>query len=80
MRGQIQATNDLITINTDMLDILRRQFEKGYVSRLDVAAQEAQLAQVVATLPPLLETVSTATGSARCSFGRLSQPGFAGKV
>jgi NodT family efflux transporter outer membrane factor (OMF) lipoprotein len=58
LRGQIQATNDLIKINTDMLGILRRQFEKGYVSRLDVAAQEAQLAQVVATLPPLLKQLA----------------------
>jgi len=58
LRGQIQATKDLIQINTDMLEILRRQFEKGYVSRLDVAAQEAQLAQVVATLPPLLKQLA----------------------
>jgi len=58
LRGQIQATNDLIKINTDMLDILRNQFAKGYVSRLDVAAQEAQLAQVVATLPPLLKQLA----------------------
>ena len=58
LRGQIQATNDLIKINTDMLGILRRQFEKGYVSRLDVAAQEAQLAQVVATMPPLLKQLA----------------------
>lgn len=58
LRGQIEATRELITINTDMLDILRKQFEKGYVSRLDVAAQEAQLAQVVATLPPLLKQVA----------------------
>jgi len=58
LRGQIDATNELIKINTDMLAILRRQFEKGYVSRLDVAAQEAQLAQVVATLPPLLKQLA----------------------
>jgi NodT family efflux transporter outer membrane factor (OMF) lipoprotein len=58
LRGQIQATNDLIKINTDMLEILRNQFAKGYVSRLDVAAQEAQLAQVVATLPPLLKQLA----------------------
>jgi NodT family efflux transporter outer membrane factor (OMF) lipoprotein len=58
LRGEIQATNDLIKINTDMLDILRKQFAKGYVSRLDVAAQEAQLAQVVATLPPLLKQLA----------------------
>lgn len=58
LRGQIHATNDLVKINTDMLDILRNQFVKGYVSRLDVAAQEAQLAQVVATLPPLLKQLA----------------------
>ena len=36
-----------------MLGILRRQLETGYTNRLAVAAQEAALAQVVATLPPL---------------------------
>jgi NodT family efflux transporter outer membrane factor (OMF) lipoprotein len=36
-----------------MLQVLRNQYDKGYVNRLDVAAQESQLAQVVATLPPL---------------------------
>jgi NodT family efflux transporter outer membrane factor (OMF) lipoprotein len=58
LRGQIDATNELIKINTDMLDILRNQFAKGYVSRLEVAAQESQLAQVVATLPPLLKQLA----------------------
>jgi NodT family efflux transporter outer membrane factor (OMF) lipoprotein len=58
LRGQIEATEELITINTDMLGIFRRQLERGYVSRLDVAAQEAQLAQVVATLPPLLKQLA----------------------
>jgi NodT family efflux transporter outer membrane factor (OMF) lipoprotein len=55
LRGQIEATQELIKINTDMLRVLKTQFEKGYVSRLDVAAQEAQLAQVSATLPPLMK-------------------------
>ncbi len=53
LRGQIDATNELITINTKMLDILRKQFDTGYASRNDVALQEAALAQVKATLPPL---------------------------
>jgi NodT family efflux transporter outer membrane factor (OMF) lipoprotein len=53
LRGQIDATNELISINTKMLDILRRQLETGYASRNDVALQEAALAQVEATLPPL---------------------------
>ncbi len=52
---QIDATRQLIDINSNMLRILQYQFDKGYASRLDVAAQESQLAQVVATLPPLLK-------------------------
>ena len=58
LRAQIDATEQLIEINANLLDILRKQFEKGYVGRLDVAAQEAQLAQVAATLPPLLKQLA----------------------
>jgi len=55
VQTQIDATHELIDINSNMVQILRYQFDKGYVSRLDVAAQESQLAQVAATLPPLLK-------------------------
>jgi NodT family efflux transporter outer membrane factor (OMF) lipoprotein len=58
LRAQIDATHQLIEINTNMLQVLRKQFDKGYVSRLDVAAQESQLAQVTATLPPLLKQLA----------------------
>jgi NodT family efflux transporter outer membrane factor (OMF) lipoprotein len=58
LRAQIDATNELIKINTDMLGILRKQYAKGYASELDVAAQESQLAQVAATLPPLLKQLA----------------------
>ncbi len=52
---QIEATHQLIDINTHTLEILRYQFAKGYANGLDVAAQEAQLAQIAATLPPLVK-------------------------
>ena len=58
LRGQIDATRELIIINTNMLQILRDQYAKGYASQLDVAAQESQLAQVTATLPPLLKQLA----------------------
>jgi NodT family efflux transporter outer membrane factor (OMF) lipoprotein len=58
LRAQIDATHELIKINSNMLDILHTQFEKGYVSRLEVAAQESQLAQIEATLPPLLKQLA----------------------
>jgi NodT family efflux transporter outer membrane factor (OMF) lipoprotein len=53
VRGQIEATEQIIGINTKMRDTLRRQLDAGYANRSDLAAQEAALAQAEATLPPL---------------------------
>lgn len=53
LEAQVDATRQLIASNAHMLTILQYQFGKGYVGRLEVAAQEAQLAQVTATLPSL---------------------------
>lgn len=53
LRGQIDATNELIGISEKMLKLLRDQFNAGFINRSDVAAQEAALAQIRATLPPL---------------------------
>jgi NodT family efflux transporter outer membrane factor (OMF) lipoprotein len=58
LRGQIDATNALIALNKKALDILRRQLDSGYASRGDVALQEAALAQVEATLPPLRKALA----------------------
>jgi NodT family efflux transporter outer membrane factor (OMF) lipoprotein len=58
LRGQITATRELITINTDTLRVLRNQYAAGQAGRLDVAAQESQLAGVEATLPPLLKQLA----------------------
>lgn len=53
LRAQIAATQEIIDISTRSLDLVRRQFSLGAVAGLDVAAQEAALAQVQQTLPPL---------------------------
>jgi NodT family efflux transporter outer membrane factor (OMF) lipoprotein len=55
VQTQIDATRQLIDLNSNMVQILQYQFARGYASRLDLAAQESQLAQVIATLPPLLK-------------------------
>jgi len=52
-RAQIGAVQAIIDDNRRSLEILRGQFRLGYVMRLDVAAQEAALAQAQAQLPPL---------------------------
>ena len=53
LRGQIAATLSIIKIETDVLDLLRRQRQLGQIAEADVVAQEAALAQVEQTLPPL---------------------------
>ena len=58
LRSQIDTTRQLIAINTKMVEILKLQLAKGYASRLDLAAQESQLAQTAAALPPLLKQAS----------------------
>jgi NodT family efflux transporter outer membrane factor (OMF) lipoprotein len=58
LAAQVAATRELIEINKHLLEILQYQFSKGYASRLDVAAQETQLAQMVATLPPLIKQLA----------------------
>ncbi len=58
LRGQIDATNELIAANKKMLDVMRRQLDAGFANRSDVAAQEAALAQVEATLPPLRKALA----------------------
>jgi NodT family efflux transporter outer membrane factor (OMF) lipoprotein len=55
LNAQIDATRQLIEINTKLVDILKYQSAKGYASGLEVAAQQSQLAQVRAALPPLLK-------------------------
>jgi NodT family efflux transporter outer membrane factor (OMF) lipoprotein len=53
LEDQVDATRALIDIDRKMLDILRYQKSKGYAGGLDLAAQQAQLAQLEASLPPL---------------------------
>ncbi len=52
-RSQIDATEKIIDANVKMLAALKNQRQSGYASDVAVAAQEAALAQVEATLPPL---------------------------
>ncbi|HEY3859593.1 MAG TPA: efflux transporter outer membrane subunit, partial [Gammaproteobacteria bacterium] len=55
LSAQVDATQKMVDANTQMLKILNYQYDKGYASQVDVAAQEAQLAQIAAALPPLVK-------------------------
>ena len=75
LRGQIDATRQLVAINSNMLETLRLQFAKGYIGRLDVATQEAQLAQVAAMLPPLLKQLAQQRDLLAALSGSFPNPG-----
>jgi NodT family efflux transporter outer membrane factor (OMF) lipoprotein len=53
LRGQIAATEELIKIQTEQLDLTRRQFELGAVPEAAVVALRGSLAQTISALPPL---------------------------
>jgi NodT family efflux transporter outer membrane factor (OMF) lipoprotein len=58
LRAQIDATRQLIAINSNLVQVLRNQLAKHTATRADLAAQESQLAQINATLPPLFKQLA----------------------
>lgn len=53
LREQFAATQKVIEIESEALELFRRQYELGAIAMADVVAQEATLAQTRATLLPL---------------------------
>lgn len=52
-RAQIAATSEILDNERESARILRRQFELGSIAQTDVMAQDAAVATLEATLPPL---------------------------
>lgn len=52
LRGQLQATREILAAQEEQLGMIEKQFELGGIARTDVLAQRASLAQTRATLPP----------------------------
>jgi NodT family efflux transporter outer membrane factor (OMF) lipoprotein len=71
VRAQIDATRQLIAADTQSLGVLREQFRLGYAMRIDVAAQEAALAQVETTLAPLQKQLEQTRDLLRALVGNL---------
>ena len=53
LRAQIAATERMIALARESLTVLRHQFDLGGVAEADVFAQDASLAELEGTLPPL---------------------------
>jgi NodT family efflux transporter outer membrane factor (OMF) lipoprotein len=58
LREQVEATRKLVDLERRSLAILQLRLQKGDASKLDVAAQQAQLAQTEAGLPELVKQLS----------------------
>ena len=71
LRAQIAATRKIVDAETRSLGILREQLRLGFAMRIDVAAQEAALAQVASTLPPLEKSLQQTRDLLRSLAGDL---------
>jgi NodT family efflux transporter outer membrane factor (OMF) lipoprotein len=70
-RAQISATKQIIDYSEKSLQILRDKFRLGFAMRVDVAAQEVQLAQAQALLPPLEKQFEQTRDLIRALIGTL---------
>ncbi len=71
LRAQLAAARDIVAINGKSLDLLRRQFAVGAVAGIEVAAQEAALAQAEQALPPLQKQLDQTRNLLAALAGRL---------
>ncbi|MGZ8463631.1 MAG: efflux transporter outer membrane subunit [Candidatus Deferrimicrobiaceae bacterium] len=58
LRGQLQATREILAAEEEQLGMIEKRFELGGIARTDVLAQRASLAQTRATLPPLEKSLA----------------------
>lgn len=71
LRDQIHATQLYIDQNVKAVDILHKQLELGYVMGIDVATQEAALAQARQLMPPLQKQIEQTHDLIRALCGDL---------
>lgn len=70
LRAQIAATEEIIGIQQEQLDITRHQFRLGSVAEASVIAQEATLAQTQTNLPPLQKQLAQQRSALAVLAGR----------
>lgn len=71
LREQITATQEIIGIESQELDLVRQRFKVGVVSQADVLLQEAALEQTRATLAPLQKELALLRNELTALAGRL---------
>ena len=71
LRAQIAATQDIISVESQELQGLQRQFMVGAIANTSVLAQTANLAQVQAQLPPLEKLLAQTRNQLTALLGQL---------
>lgn len=76
LRGQIGVTERLIKISKEILEKVKLQKDLGQLAGMDVAGQEALVAQTEATLPPLRKALDQNRNSLTVLSGHLPGEGL----
>lgn len=71
LREQLQATQELISLQEKRLEITEKKFKLGGASQLDVLAQQTQLAQTRTALPPLQTSLANTRSALSVLIGEL---------
>ena len=71
LRAQIDGTEHVVALERESLGVLRRELELGAIAEADVYAQEANLAQLEGTLPPLHKQLHQARDQLAALTGQL---------
>jgi NodT family efflux transporter outer membrane factor (OMF) lipoprotein len=71
LRAQIAGTEHVIALERESLAVLRRELDLGAIAEIDVYAQDAALAQLEATLPPLNKQLHQARDQLAALTGHL---------
>jgi len=71
LRAQIAATERMVAIETEQLQIMQREVELGAIAVSDATAQEVLLAQTAALLPPLRKQLALQRDALSALLGRL---------
>jgi NodT family efflux transporter outer membrane factor (OMF) lipoprotein len=70
LRDQIAATEHVVSLEGESLVVLKRELELGAVAEADVYAQDAALAQLETSLPPLKRQLQTTEDQLAVLLGR----------
>jgi NodT family efflux transporter outer membrane factor (OMF) lipoprotein len=76
LRAQVDASREIIRIETEQRDLMRRQLDLGAIPRINVVAQEAALAQAAALVPPLERQLAQQRNALAALEGRFPGDGF----